>query len=333
MILNDELSIKFINRFQGGFPVTTRPFADVAGELDTDEATLIEALKKLVDESWLSRFGPLYDATRMGGGLTLAAIAVPENRFDEVTAQVNAYSEVAHNYRREHRLNMWFVVATETEQALTGIIQDIQQDIGLRVYNCPKIQEFYVGLQLMLGHDGQVDTTPLDRNVQKPATDFTVIIPDDVDRKIIAASQAGLPLTERPYEYLASQIGGDGDDVMQRFKKMLDVGIVRRIGAIPNHYRLGLRGNGMTVWDIPDEMVAEIGEKIAAMDFVSHCYQRPRHLPEWPYNIFAMVHGADRSQVRHRLAELEQLLKPDSFSHDVLFSTAVLKKSGLRIAA
>ncbi len=332
-MLNDELSIKFINRFQGGFPVTSRPFADVAGELDTDEATLIEAVKKLVNESWLSRFGPLYNATRMGGGLTLAAIAVPENRFDEVTAQVNAYSEVAHNYRREHRLNMWFVVATETGQALTGIIHDIQQNIGLKVYNCPKIQEFYVGLQLILGQDGMVDTIPLDRNVQKPVGELTAIFPDGVDRQIIAASQAGLPLTERPYEYLANQIGGDGDDVMRRFNKMIDAGIVRRIGAIPNHYRLGLRGNGMTVWDVPDERVTEVGEKIAAMDFVSHCYLRPRHLPEWPYNIFAMVHGADRSQVRHRLAELEQSLKPDSFSYDVLFSTAVLKKSGLRIAA
>ena len=114
---------------------------------------------------------------------------------------------------------------------------------------------------------------------------------------------------------------------------MLDAGAIRRIGAVPNHYRLGLRGNGMTVWDVPDNRVAEFGALIGGQPFVSHCYERPRHAGVWPYNLFAMVHGHDRSEVLDKSARLRELLGGDVRAHEVLFSSAVLKKTGLRLAA
>ena len=157
---------------------------------------------------------------------------------------------------------------------------------------------------------------------------------DAVDRKLIVATQAGLPLGSEPYRMLAEQIGGvDEAGVISRLQDLLASGAIRRIGAIPNHYVLGFAANGMSVWDVADEAVAEIGARVGALDFVTHCYERPRHLPLWPYNLFAMVHGRTRDEVRGKVADIATLISAELRAHDVLFSTRILKKTGLRIAA
>lgn len=154
---------------------------------------------------------------------------------------------------------------------------------------------------------------------------------DAIDREIILATQDGLPLVPRPYHAVAARIGIAAEEVMQRLARMQTSGVIRRIGAVPNHYALGYRANGMSVWDVPDERIRELGERIGALDFVSHSYHRPRHLPEWPYNLFAMVHGRDRAEVEAKVAEIARLLGDADRGHAVLYSTRILKKTGLRI--
>ena len=144
----DALDRKIINALQGGFPIAERPYAEAAAQLEMDEADLIARLEALLEQGVLSRFGPLYDAERMGGGLTLAAMAVPEERFEEVAEIVNAFPEVAHNYRREHRFNMWFVVATETPDRVEGVLAEIEAATGLPVLNLPKTEEYFLELRL-----------------------------------------------------------------------------------------------------------------------------------------------------------------------------------------
>jgi len=152
-----------------------------------------------------------------------------------------------------------------------------------------------------------------------------------IDRLIIKATQEGLPVTSRPYYVIAERIGIDVYTVMQRINAMQAEGIIRRIGAVPNHYKLGFRANGMTVWDIDDGQVSELGQKVGELDFVSHCYRRPRHLPEWPYNLFAMVHGRDRNTTEQYINQIREILGDAARSYDVLYSIRLLKKSGLRI--
>ncbi len=154
---------------------------------------------------------------------------------------------------------------------------------------------------------------------------------DAVDRRIVLATQAGLPRVSRPYHAIAGQLGVSADEVMARLRRMLEAGVIRRIGAVPNHYALGYQANGMSVWDVPEERIRELGPKIGALDFVSHCYHRPRHPPEWPYNLFAMVHGRDRSEVEAKVAQIAALLGEADRGHAVLYSTRILKKTGLRI--
>jgi len=143
----DDTDRAIINRLQGGFPVCDHPFAQVAQALGLTEADLLSRLARLRRDGVVNRFGPLWHAEKMGGGLTLAALRVPEARFDEVAAMVNSYPEVAHNYAREHALNMWFVVATEQPERIGEVLRGIEAQSGLKVYDMPKIQEFFVGLR------------------------------------------------------------------------------------------------------------------------------------------------------------------------------------------
>jgi len=154
---------------------------------------------------------------------------------------------------------------------------------------------------------------------------------DPLDRQLVAATQAGLPLAPRPYSVLAQQLGIAEYEVMERLRRMLTAGVIRRIGAVPNHYALGYRANGMSVWDVHDDRIATLGPRVGALDFVSHCYHRPRHLPEWPYNLFAMVHGRSRDEVVNKVEEIAALLGPAARGHDILYSTRILKKTGLRL--
>ena len=154
---------------------------------------------------------------------------------------------------------------------------------------------------------------------------------DALDRRLIQATQAGLPLTAKPYHHLAAELGITPEDVMRRMRRMLEAGIIRRIGVVPNHYTLGYRANGMSVWDVPDEAVSTIGHRVGDLDFVSHAYHRPRHLPTWPYNLFAMVHGRTRAEVEDKVAVIAELIGSADHGHTVLYSTRILKKTGLRI--
>jgi DNA-binding Lrp family transcriptional regulator len=154
----------------------------------------------------------------------------------------------------------------------------------------------------------------------------------DIERRLIRATQAGLPLVPRPYEAVGAALGLSGEQVRERLQAMLDTGLIRRIGAVPNHYRLGFTANGMSVWDVADDLVDALGERIGALTGVSHCYRRPRRLPVWPYNLFAMLHGRSRDEVERQAQEIQQLLGDACRAHDILYSTAILKKTGLRIS-
>ena len=153
-----------------------------------------------------------------------------------------------------------------------------------------------------------------------------------LDRALVKATQGGLPLVARPYEAIARQLGIPQDEVLAGLERMLADGRIRRIGAVPNHYALGYAANAMSVWDVADEAVDALGREIGALPFVTHCYRRPRRLSDWPYNLFAMVHGKDRAETERKIFEIEARLGKHARSHDVLYSTRILKKNGMRFA-
>jgi DNA-binding Lrp family transcriptional regulator len=144
----DELDRRIVNELQGGFPLCERPFQEVSLRLSTTEAELLWRLKNLLQTKTLTRFGPLYDAERLGGAFSLCAMSVPPEEFERVAALVNAHPEVAHNYERAHRLNMWFVLATDDAAKIPGIVSRIEKETGCRVLNLPREEEYFVELRL-----------------------------------------------------------------------------------------------------------------------------------------------------------------------------------------
>lgn len=155
---------------------------------------------------------------------------------------------------------------------------------------------------------------------------------DTKDRAIIEATQAGLPLVPQPFAVVAQTLDMSENELLARLKSLKAQGIIRRIGAAPNHYRLGMTANGMSVWDIDDKVVDELGEQVGSLSFVTHCYRRPRALPVWRYNLFAMVHGNSREEVLIKRDRIADLLGDASRASDILFSTRILKKTGMRLS-
>jgi len=153
-----------------------------------------------------------------------------------------------------------------------------------------------------------------------------------IDRAIVRATQGGLPLVSNPYQSVARQLGMTEGEVIERLKTMLADGRIRRIGVVPNHYALGYRANAMSVWDVADGALEALGPQVGALPFVSHCYRRPRRLPAWPYNLFAMVHGRTRDDTAEKIEAIRKVLGASLRASDVLYSTRILKKTGMRIA-
>lgn len=173
-------------------------------------------------------------------------------------------------------------------------------------------------------------TPALDRNEEIDPVARTADL-TALDHAIVLATQAGLPLTTTPYADVALRLGITAQQLMERMQRMQDTGIIRRVAAVPNHYKLGYTANAMTVWDISDERVAEVGRRVAAQSFVSHCYRRRRCMPEWPYNLFAMVHARTEQDAEQMIRELQRIIGSDNRGQDVLYSTRILKKTGVRL--
>lgn len=153
---------------------------------------------------------------------------------------------------------------------------------------------------------------------------------DSIDHQIVLATQEGIPLTPRPYLELAHALSLTEEEVFQRVLRMKAAGFIRKIAGTPNHYKIGYLANAMTVWDVPDEEVDEVGDIFKKAGFISHCYIRPRFRPEWPYNLFAMVHGKTREEVEEKIDFLRSQIEGRFCSADVLYSKRILKKTGIR---
>ena len=336
----DRIDRAVINAFQGGFPVVEEPFEPAAEALrargvDVTGAELLERVQRLDDDGVLTRFGALINAQEIGGAATLVAMHAPEARFDEVAEQVNAHREVAHNYEREHpHLNMWFVVSVADPDAVDEVLGDIETETGQETYNLPKREEFRVEAKFLL--DGPIPEGDVDCSELGPAVDPVerdTLTPQE--RDLVVEIQGGLPITETPYADVAAELGVDTEWVTSTIKRFDEEGKVRRVGVIPNHYSLGYTENGMTVWNVPDDLVSEVGPEVASLDFVTHCYRRPRHEGVWPYNFFAMTHGRSEEESQQRIqqvkATMESFWEVGDDDWDTLFSTQILKKTGIQL--
>jgi len=321
--MDDALEFRLLNDFQRDFPLCPAPFAELAARLGVREKVVLGSLEKLRREGKISRVGAVFAPKRIGAS-TLAAMAVPPEQLAAVADAVNRFPEVNHNYEREHRYNLWFVVTAASEGRLQATLTAIEQAAGHPLLALPLLEEFHIDLGFDLG-GGRGKASAAARAV-------TPVPPvGEADRRLVGVLQEGLPLFIRPFQLIAERIGASEGEVLGRIGRWLEEGAIKRFGVVVRHHELGFRANAMVVHDIPDDEVGAVGRALALEPAVTLCYRRPRR-PGWPYNLFCMIHGRERDEVCATIAELRQRHGLAGHAHDVLFSLTRYKQTGARYA-
>jgi len=322
----DSLDFRLINEFQRDFPLEPQPFAEIAYRLCTDEETVLAALARLRGEGVVSRVGAVFAPRRVGAS-TLAALAAPPDRLEEIAARVSARPEVNHNYEREHRYNLWFVVTAGGEAHLARTLRDIERDTGCQVISLPLEHEFYIDLGFDLA--GVCKAPSAGRRIEvADLRELTL-----AEQQLVGALQHGLDLVPRPFARLGAQAGLDEAETIATMKRWRGEGLIKRFGVVVRHHELGYTANAMVVWDLPDAEVERVGGLLAAEPEVTLCYQRRRHRPDWPFNLFCMIHGRERAGVERAVASLRERFGLAAYPHAILFSRRRFKQRGAHYVA
>lgn len=325
----EDLTEKLLNDFQRNFPLNPLPFEQIAAALNTSTDVVIEKLKELQARGAVSRVGPVFSPNTVGVS-TLAAMAVPADKLEQTAAIVSHFDQVNHNYEREHAYNLWFVVTAENQQLLEQTLKTIQQQTGYPVLSLPLLKEYHIDLGFQMKLKECSDISEMHNHhshTDKPSSaDAGMASAED----LIEVIQQGLPLIARPYQEIAERLGWSEELVIEKLKGMVEAGIIKRLGIVVRHHELGYRANAMVVWDVANNEVDQVGEKLGMQDCVTLCYQRPRRLPDWPYNLFCMVHGRNREEVLECIDTMVEGLSLKTIPHTVLFSGQRFKQRGAR---
>ena len=314
------LEYALLNDWQRDFPIVAHPFAEIGQRVGAGETAILDTLRRLQRRGAISRVGAVFAPRRIGAS-TLAALAAAPQRIEEIAALVSSRPEVNHNYQREHRYNLWFVATAADQQELNAVLAGIERDTGCPVIALPLENEFHIdlGFDLASAHKSRA-----------PANPAATRLPDAEERRLIAALQPGLELMPRPFRHLGETLFMPEDEVLARIAAMVEDGMIKRFGVVVRHHELGYRANAMVVFDLPDDAVDAIGARLATEPGVTLCYRRRRSLPDWPYNLYCMVHGRSRDEAQPVIDRLAALAGQPA---TVLFSTRRFKQCGARYFA
>ncbi|THF57226.1 siroheme decarboxylase subunit beta [Pseudothauera rhizosphaerae] len=343
----DEARLRLLNDWQHGFPLVERPFAEIGAAVGMSEDAVLAAYRAWQADGVVSRIGPVVAARRLGAS-ALAALAVPAGDLDAVAARVSALPEVNHNYEREHRYNLWFVVAAPDAARLDAVFAGIEADTGLAAIVLPMEEAYHIDLGFDLGGGAPSPPAPLPRGEREntiartdvPGTKLPSPLAGEgrgegaacalpgIEHALLHALQQGLPLVPRPFDALGERVELSGALVCALIDEWLAAGLLRRFGVVVRHHELGYTANAMCVWDVADGRVAELGRQLGAEPGVTLCYRRRHAPPHWPYNLFCMIHGRARDEVLARRDAIAARLGLDAWPHAVLFSRRRFKQCG-----
>ena len=318
------LERRLLDTFQRDLPLVPQPYQAMAASVGRREGDVLEALGRLHTSEVLSRVGFIVRPNTAGAS-TLAAMSVPESELEAVAARISARPEVNHNYEREHRLNLWFVVATENAEARQRTLREIAQETGYAVLDLPLEAAYHIDLGFPLTSNEALVRKKF--KAPDPKAGLTIRVTDQ-DRHILSAVQNGLSLVTRPFAEPAARLGVTEWELLGELRWLVGCGVIKRCGLIVRHHELGYRANAMVVWNVPDHSVDEVGARLATLPFVTLCYRRPRRLPDWPYNLFCMIHGRDRNTVVEQMAGIRALPGLADIQHALLFSRRRFKQRG-----
>jgi DNA-binding Lrp family transcriptional regulator len=291
----DDLDKRLLNLMQGSFPIAPRPYEHVAKKAGIEEAEVIARVQQLLDERIIRQVTPIFDTRALGYSSMLVAAKVdPENPWRAANI-INAHPGVSHNYLRNHEFNIWFTIATEPDSplGLDGTLEALANEAGAEsVRQLPTLQLFKIRMDLEM--EGGTEALAKAVEVAPPAE--TEKQPyDEFDIAVIRATQGDMPVVPEPYAPAAEKLNISQEQLLAHLEQMQERRLLRRVAAILFHRRAGFSANGMGVWKVPDELIMEIGPRMAAFRGISHCYQRPTY-EDWPYSIFTMAHGRSKEE-------------------------------------
>lgn len=322
-MIHHDPALALADHWQRDFPLCHRPFAALGASEELSESEVIDYLQQLKDRAILGRIGAAVRPNTVGAS-TLAAMSVPPDRLPDIAQTVSAIPGVNHNYEREHDINLWFVVTAASRLEVTRTLDMISRRTGIRVFDLPLERAYHIDLGFRLAGSRRKQDGD-----QPPRLHYAA---DRLDRELLGAIEDGLALIPEPFMLLAQRLGLDEAQILARLDRLINAGVISRFGCILRHRPLGFRANAMAVWDVPDDKVDRIAERLAERDEVTLCYRRARRSPAWPYNLFAMVHGRERDDVLAQIAEAELATGLSSYRSAILFSRRCFKQRGARFS-
>jgi DNA-binding Lrp family transcriptional regulator len=313
--MNSEL----LSIIQKKFPLTARPFAVIAEELGSDEANIIKIILEEKEKKIIRQISPIFDTKRLGYSSSLVSFKVKREDIDKAVEVINAHPGVSHNYEREHPFNIWFTLAIDPDSKL-GLRQTVeimaQESGAMDFIMLPTLKLFKIAVKLnTTGKDAKKE------KVVQPNKKHIELTP--LHHKVIALAQHDIPIVSEPFKAIVEELGIDYEEFFAILNELKEAGVMRRFAGILNHRKAGFNANAMVVWDIAEEKGDEMGEKAAEFSAVSHCYLRPKY-PNWPYNLFTMVHGKTTEETNEIIKEMA--LEIEHFARRPLYSTREFKK-------
>jgi siroheme decarboxylase len=292
----DEFDKRLLNAMQGAFPIVPRPYAEVAAALGVDEQRVLTRVDELVRQRIIRQVTPIFDTRAFGYGSMLVAAKVDAEHPWRAAKIINEHPGVSHNYLRNHDFNMWFTIAVEpdSELGLDGTLEVLQRDTGAEsIRQLPTLKLFKIRMDLEM--EGGTDALAKSAGEAVEPAEIERQPYDELDKAVVRATQGDLPIVSEPYAQAAHELGMPVERVVEHLNGMVERRLLRRVAAILFHRRAGFSANGMGVWKVPEERIAELGPRMAAFRGISHCYQRPTY-PDWPYQIFTMAHGRSKEE-------------------------------------
>jgi DNA-binding Lrp family transcriptional regulator len=291
----DEFDKRLLDTMQGSFPIVERPYAAVAKALGVAEDRVLTRIRELLDDRIIRQVTPIYDTRAFGYGSMLVAAKVDPEHPWRAAKIINSHPGVSHNYLRNHEFNMWFTIAVEEDSklGLQGTLDVLQERTGAEsIRQLPTLKLFKIRMDLQMAGDTQ---SLASAGVAEEPVDLGKQPYDDFDRAVVLATQGDLPVVPEPYEDAARTLGVPVQRLLDHLSGMQERGLLRRVAAILFHRRAGFSANGMGVWEVPEDRIAEVGPRMASFRGISHCYQRPTYA-DWKYSIFTMAHGRSKEE-------------------------------------
>ncbi|MXN63943.1 Lrp/AsnC family transcriptional regulator [Stappia sp. GBMRC 2046] len=319
------IDLALLDRWQHDFPLVPHPFQVIASELGLREREVLERFQTLLANNAISRIGAILAPNTVGAS-TLAAVSVEKVDLDEAVRLINMEHGVNHNYERDHAVNLWFVVTATDEAELDASLARISSRLGKDVFDLRLERPFHLDLGFSIA--GRPEDSLVKRRL-RPAN-ASMIEPDD--REVLAALQDGLPLVFRPFHEIGRHAGRSEADVLARLERLSQAGVIRRFGVVVKHRTLGFGANAMVVFDIADEDVDAVGERLSHVPGVTLCYRR-RRASGWPFNLYCMVHARSRAQAEPVIERLKRLTGLTRRDMTVLFSTRCFRQRGPLLGA